>query len=30
MKGPREIEAAKAWDGRIIWGDEMMKVPWPV
>ena len=29
MKGPREIEAAKAWDGKIIWGDEMMKVPWP-
>ncbi len=21
--------AATAWDGRIVWGDEMMKVPWP-
>ena len=29
MKGPREIEAAQAWDGRIVWGDELMTVPWP-
>jgi ribonuclease BN (tRNA processing enzyme) len=29
MKGPREIEAAQAWNGELIWGEEMMKVPWP-
>jgi hypothetical protein len=29
MKGPREIEAAEAWNGRIVWGEELMKVPWP-
>ena len=29
MKGPREIEAQQAWNGELIWGEEMMKVPWP-
>jgi ribonuclease BN (tRNA processing enzyme) len=29
MKGPREIEAKQAWNGELIWGEEMMKVPWP-
>ena len=30
LKGPREIEAKKAWNGRLVWGDEGMKVPWPI
>lgn len=29
MKDPREIEAKQAWNGELIWGEEMMKVPWP-
>ena len=29
MKDPREVEARQAWNGKLIWGEEMMKVPWP-
>jgi len=28
MKGPLEIYAKQAWNGELIWGEEMMKVPW--
>ena len=29
MHGPREVEARNMWSGRLVWGDELMKVPWP-
>lgn len=29
MRGPREIEAAEAWNGKTVWGEELMKVPRP-
>ena len=29
MRDARELEARRAWDGRIIWGEELMRVPWP-
>ena len=29
MHGPREVEARTLWNGKLVWGDELMKVPWP-
>ena len=29
MHGPREVEARNMWSGKLVWGDELMKVPWP-
>jgi ribonuclease BN (tRNA processing enzyme) len=29
MQGPREQEAAQAFSGKVVWGDEGMVVPWP-
>lgn len=29
MHGERAIEAKNAWDGNVIWGEELMTVPWP-
>ena len=29
MRETRELEARQAWDGRIIWGEELTRVPWP-
>ena len=28
MREARELEARRAWDGPIIWGEELMKAPW--
>lgn len=29
LRESRELEAREAWDGRIVWGEELMQVPWP-
>ncbi len=29
MRAAREAEARDAWSGRLIWGEELMRVPWP-
>ena len=29
MRETRQAEARDYWDGEIIWGEELTRVPWP-